>query len=71
MEWIEWLLSSVDSGLRNIRLINELESCWLSEYLVEKGSVGLNRSNWKESATSKKCPYIMNDKENMDPKCYL
>ena len=54
MEWIEWLLSSVDSSLRNIRLINELESCWLSEYLVGKGSVGLNRPNWKESATSKR-----------------
>ena len=33
-------------------LITELESWWLSEYLVGTCSVSLDRSKWKESATS-------------------
>ena len=34
--------------------MTELKSCWLSKYLVETCSVGLNSSKWKESVTSKK-----------------
>ena len=52
--WIVWLLCSNDSGLRNMRLITEFESCWLLEYLVEICSVGLDSSKQKESVISKR-----------------
>jgi len=35
-----------------MRSITELKSWYLSEYLVETCSVGLNKSKWKKSVTS-------------------
>ena len=34
--------------------MTKLESCWLSEYLVEKCSVGSDSSKWRKSAMSKR-----------------
>ena len=50
--WIEWLLYSDDSGLKNIRSMTEFESCWSSEYLVGTWLVGQDNSKYKEFATS-------------------
>jgi len=49
---IEWLSSSIDPSLRNMRLMTEFESCWLSEYLVRMQLVGSDSSRRKESAMS-------------------
>ena len=49
-----WLLNSVENSQRKTRSRTELESWLLSEYLVGKNSVGLEISNWKESAILKR-----------------
>ena len=50
--WMGWLTYSDDSGLRNIRLMTEFESCWLSKYLVRTWLVGLDSSKCKKSVMS-------------------
>ena len=47
---IEWLSSSDDPYHRNIRLMIELDSPVMSEYLVGQGLVGEERAKSKESA---------------------
>ena len=49
-----WLLNSEEESHRKTRSKIELESWSLLEYLVGKSSVGLESSNWKESAISKR-----------------
>jgi len=52
--WIMWPLSSLDPLYRNIRLVTELDSPVISEYLVGTGLVGVDSSKLNESATIKR-----------------
>ena len=56
--WMECWFNPIESHLRNIRSMVELASSTVSEYLVEKGLVGIERANWKESAISNKSSLI-------------
>jgi len=49
---MEWLSSSNDSGLRNVRLMTKFELCWLLEYLVGTWLVSLDSSKLKKSEIS-------------------
>jgi len=49
---MKWLLDSREYGLRNIKLMTEFDSCWLSKYLVETLLIDSDSSSWKESAMS-------------------
>ena len=50
--WIVWLLSSYEFSQRNMRLIIEFESSWLSEYLVGTWLVDLEIHKFIESVIS-------------------
>jgi len=58
--WIIWLLSSLDPLCRNIRLMTELDSPVISEYLVETGLVGVDSSKLNKSAIIKRS-LLMNE----------
>ena len=51
--WIEWLSSSSDLNLKNIRFRTKFKSWLLSRYLVGTYLVGTESSRKKESAMSK------------------
>ena len=53
LEWMEWLSSSSDPNLRNIRSRTEFESWLLLEYLVGMQLVGLKRAKYIKSVMSK------------------
>ena len=52
--WMWWLSNLEEESYRKMRFKIELESWSLLEYLVGKNLVGLESSNWKESAILKR-----------------
>ena len=64
--WMWWILNSVESEQRKTKSRTEFESWWLSEYLVEKYSVDLESSRWKESAISNKMSLKEDWKEKLE-----
>ena len=60
LEWIKWLLSSLDPLRRNMRSMTESDSPTVSEYLVRTGLEGRERSKLNESAMIKRSS-LMNE----------
>ena len=50
LEWIECWLILVDLYQRNIRSMTKFVSPTISEYLVEQGLIGVDRTKFNESA---------------------